>query len=84
MLKKLVIAGAVSAAALLGVTGVAFASDENNNTDCSSVDSTEQSNEGDQLVGGNSSIKDLNGFIGGSIDQPGFCPSAFNENEFNH
>jgi hypothetical protein len=81
VLKKVVIAGSATAVALLSVGGVAYAHD-NNKTNCSSHETTKQKNKGNQLVGGNIIGRDINGFIGGSIDKPGFCPSAFNGNKF--
>lgn len=79
VLKKLFMVSAVTATAVLGVAGVAYASD--NSPDCSSQEETEQINEGDQAFGGNGNVQDLNGFIGGQIDKSSFCPSAFNDNE---
>jgi hypothetical protein len=82
VLKKVVIAGSAAAVALLAVGGVAYADD--NKTNCSSHETTKQKNKGNQLVGGNVIGRDINGFIGGSIDKPGFCPSAFNHNKIGH
>lgn len=79
MLKKVAIVGAVSAVTLLGVGGLAYA-DSSADPDCSSHETTKQKNK--SLVGGNVIGRDINGFIGGSIDKPGFCPSGFNNNEF--
>lgn len=80
MLKKLAIVGAVSTVALLGVGGVALA--DTANPDCSHEETTKQKSKA--LVGGNAVVRDLNGVIGGSIDNGSICPSGFNNNEFKH
>ncbi|MGQ0481436.1 MAG: hypothetical protein ACT4O0_10495 [Pseudonocardia sp.] len=51
------------------------------NTDCSSHESVEQTNDGDQtILGGNSNITDLNGPGGASADKIAICPSIGNNN----
>ncbi len=51
------------------------------NTDCSSHESVEQTNHGDQtILGGNSNITDLNGPGGASADKIAICPSVGNNN----
>jgi hypothetical protein len=82
VLKKALITTAASAVLVVGVGGYAYASD--NGSDCKSVDDSSQSNDGHQLVGGNAEAKDLNGFIGGSIDNGVVCPSGFNDNDLDH
>jgi hypothetical protein len=82
VLKKVAIAGAASAVALLCLTGVAYADSANPN--CSSHETTKQKNKGPQLVGGNVVVQDINGFIGGEIDKGAICPSGFNNNKFSH
>lgn len=79
MLKKIAIVGAVSAVALLGVGGVAFA--DSANPDCSHHENTDQKSKA--LVGGNAIVRDLDGAIGGSIDNGSICPSGFNNNDLN-
>ncbi len=79
MLKKVVIAGVAAAAATMAVTGVAYA---NSGPNCSSHESTKQYNKGDQVVGGNGNAKDINGgFLVGSIDKAGVCPTGFSNND---
>ena len=50
---------------------------------CSSHEEFEQHNEGKQLIGGNLSLKNITGFIGGVIDKPAVCPEIANDNEIN-
>jgi len=73
VLKKVAIAGAATAVALLTVGGVAYA-DSSADPNCSSHETTKQKSK--TLIGGNVIGRDINGFIGGSIDKPGVCPSA--------
>jgi hypothetical protein len=78
VLKKIAIVGAVSAAALVTVGGVAFA--DSANPDCSHDETVKQKTKA--LIGGNAYGRDINGAIAGSIDHPVACPSAFNNNSF--
>jgi hypothetical protein len=80
VLKKIAIVGAVSAAALLAVGGVALA--DTANPDCSHHETTKQKSK--NFVGGNAIVEDINGFIGGSIDDGSICPSGFNNNDLTH
>jgi hypothetical protein len=50
---------------------------------CSSYEELNQENYGDQLIGGNLSVKNITGFIGGVIDKPAVCPSVGNDNQMN-
>ena len=94
MLKKLIIIS--SAAALLSVGGVASAHESghshshghghghghgaNGNTNCTSNDTTHQSNKGHQLVGGNLTAQDAEtNVLGAQATRPaGICPSFAN------
>jgi hypothetical protein len=81
VLKKISISAAVAGLAILGMGGVAYA--DSFDTDCSSHETTDQRNKGHQLIGGNSDavVRNINGFIGGSIDRGSICPSAVNGND---
>ena len=78
MLKKTAIAAGATVIAMLGVGGVAYADSNHAGTKCSATEKTTQKNKHKQLVGGNVIAKNIDGFIGGSVTNSVFCPSAFN------
>ena len=80
MLKKVAIAGAATALALVGVGGVAYA--DTAKTNCASHEKVKQHNKGKQLVGGNFLGRNFNGWIAGTVDKGVFCPSLFNGSKF--
>lgn len=81
MLKKIAIVGAVSAAALLSVGGVALADTASPN--CSHHEDTDQKSKAG-IAGGNAVVRDINAVIAGSIDDGSICPSGFNNNDLTH
>lgn len=84
MLKKAIIAGSITAIAMAGLAGAAYASDSDDaaNTHCNSSEVHKQSNKGHQLVGGNVDVNRISGgVIQGQVDKvPGICPSVGNNN----
>lgn len=84
MLKKAIIAGSITAVAMAGLAGAAYASgsDDSANTHCNAYEHHEQNNKGKQLIGGNVDVNRLSGgVIQGQVDKvPGICPSVGNNN----
>jgi hypothetical protein len=87
VLKKLIIISSAAAVAMLGSTGIASAHDHNHHgngsgTNCTSNDTTHQSNKGHQLVGGNLTAQDAEtNVLGAQASRPaGVCPNLLNNN----
>ncbi len=90
MLKKLATIGAAAAITVFGVAGVAYADGQHQKQyhkstgqgpDCSSQEATNQTNYGNQVVGGNLNLKNITaGVLSGSADKIAVCPSVGNNN----
>jgi hypothetical protein len=83
VLKKMIIVSSAVAAAMVCGVGIASAHEAGGgDTKCTSNDSIEQSNDGDQLIGGNLGAQDLeSNILGAQVTRPaGICPSVGNNN----
>lgn len=80
MLKKVVIATAAAAVALVGAAGVAYA--DTGSPRCDAHESTKQNSE-HNLIGPNVDVNRITGgVLAGQIDKaPGICPSVGNNND---
>jgi hypothetical protein len=85
VLKKVIIVATAATAAMLCGVGVASAHEadgDSANAKCTSNDTTNQHNKGDQVLGGNMSVQDITtDVLGVQATRPsGICPSVLNNN----
>jgi hypothetical protein len=85
VLKKMTIVSSAVAVLMVGGFGIASAHDHGHDgtrANCTSNDTTHQSNKGHQALGGSLTAQDFQGnVLGGQVNRAaGVCPSALNSN----